>query len=96
MDAQGLAARESELVEIVRVAAAKGNLVVAVCRHVDDDNEFRKRRVRLGVKGRPIPDGTAVKLVDPWFAYGEAFYPVKDGVLELTLEPNAFAVLELP
>ena len=80
----------------IRAVAAEGTdgrLTAVVSRFTKDDSVVARRAVLLKVSGRPFAEGV-VKVVDSRFSYGETVVPVSGGALALTLEPNAFVVVD--
>ena len=80
----------------VYAAAAKnkdGKLGILVCRYSDDDNVCGVEKIGVRLASGSL-EGAECHLTDESRLFTEYPFAVKDGALELLLEPNAFVLIE--
>ena len=72
----------------------KGNTAIYIARYTEDDNVSLAKTVKVNVDGQP--DGRAWShFVDSSHLYTQMPLEVKNGVVEVDLEPNALVMIEL-
>jgi len=85
---------ETDGVYVTAAKSAEGRCRIAVGRYTRDDNDFSVRTVSVRVKGKAFASGLA-RAVNSRFSFGDVELPVRDGALELELEPNSLFFIEL-
>lgn len=71
-----------------------GKLAILVTRFNEDNNVCTLENVSLNI-GKPLPQEVRGHLTDEDHTYTEMPLDVKDGKIELVLQPNAFVVIEI-
>ena len=73
---------------------AKGRVGILVSRYTEDNNVTAAKKVTVRLQGSDIAEATA-HLTDKYHLYTEAPVKIKDGAIELKLEPSSFVYLSL-